>query len=301
MKVKTCPARIKAAEIDEEGVFEAIVAAYNVDSVGDRIVPGAFRKTLDAWHESGDPIPVLWAHKSDDPEYHIGHVIEAEERPEGLWVKARIDIDEPGSKSAKVYRLLKGRRVRQFSFAYDEIDARPAQEDGSGAQKELHELRLHEVGPCLLGANQETALLGVKTDPPAAEPPPDAIAAHVAEQDAALGAALTVKAAERPLDTKTSGIVAALAEGRPLLKEDHEALTSLLVDLAAGMEKVAAIVDAHTQQATPAQPVDPPRPSAEGQASGPVDEVRPGTASVIPVDDLMRLALLEAEAEVDTY
>jgi len=75
MKVKTCSATIKAAgthEGTEEGVFEAYVATYDVDSVGDRIIPGAFAKTLDEWKASGDPIPVVWSHKSDDPEYHIG-------------------------------------------------------------------------------------------------------------------------------------------------------------------------------------------------------------------------------------
>jgi len=166
MQVKTCPATVKTAGANEgveEGVFEAIVAAYNVDSVGDRIVPGAFAKSLAEWKASGTPIPVLWSHKSDDPDYHIGEVLEAEERAEGLWVKARIDIDDPKSKSAKVYRLLKGRRVTQFSFAYDELDARPAVKDASGAVKDLHELKVYEVGPCLIGANQSTSLVDVKT------------------------------------------------------------------------------------------------------------------------------------------
>lgn len=170
MRIKSCPVRIKAAgehEGTDDGVFEAIVAAYNVDSVGDKIVPGAFADTLDEWKSSGNPIPVLWSHMSHDPDYHIGEVLEAEERDEGLWVKARIDLDAP--KAAQVYKLLKGRRVTSFSFAYDVLDGGPAKskddEEGEGGEDafELRKLRLYEVGPTLIGANQATELLDVKS------------------------------------------------------------------------------------------------------------------------------------------
>lgn len=170
MRIKSCPVRIKAAgehEGTDNGEFEAIVAAYNVDSVGDKIMPGAFADTLDEWKSSGNPIPVLWSHMSHDPDYHIGEVLEAEERDEGLWVKARIDLDAP--KAAQVYKLLKGRRVTQFSFAYDVLDGGPAKskddEDGEGGEEafELRKLRLYEVGPTLIGANQATELLDVKS------------------------------------------------------------------------------------------------------------------------------------------
>jgi hypothetical protein len=146
MRTKSCPVRIKAAgthEGTDEGVFEAIVAAYNLDSVGDRITPGAFAETLAEWKGRGDPIPVLWSHMSHDPDYHIGEVLEAEERPEGLWVK--------------------GRRVTQFSFAYDvEEGSWVEQKDGPGFY-ELRKLKLYEVGPTLIGANQATELLDVKS------------------------------------------------------------------------------------------------------------------------------------------
>jgi HK97 family phage prohead protease len=163
MHIKSCPITVKTAgthEGTEEGVVEAIVAAYNVDSVGDRIIPGAFKKSLDRHALAGNRIPFVWSHKSEDPDSYIGEVIEAEERPEGLWVKAKLDIDEP--KAAKVYKLLKGRRVSQFSFAYTETDARPAAKSDDGALKDLHELDIHECGPTMVGANPNTALLGVK-------------------------------------------------------------------------------------------------------------------------------------------
>jgi HK97 family phage prohead protease len=164
VKIKSCPVRIKAAgenEGTEDGVFEAIVATYDLDSVGDKIVPGAFGETLAEWKGRGDPIPVLWSHMSQDPDYHIGVVEEAEERPEGLWVKARLDLDEP--KAAKVYKLLKGRRVTQFSFAYDIEEGGTVEQKDGESYYELRKLKLYEVGPTLIGANQETELLDVKS------------------------------------------------------------------------------------------------------------------------------------------
>lgn len=165
-KTKSFPAFVKAAgEVDglPEGEFHAIVSVFdNVDSYGDVVLPGAFTDTLAAWAEKGDPIPVIWSHRWDDPDCHVGVVVAAEERETGLWVHGRIDIDADAPLKAKqVHRLLKGRRVTQFSFAYDVTDAGWGKRD----DREVYELRaldIHEVGPCLIGANQETELLAAK-------------------------------------------------------------------------------------------------------------------------------------------
>lgn len=168
MRIKSCPVQIKAAgsqDGTDEGVFEAIVAAYNVDSVGDKIIPGAFAESIDAWKASGDPIPVLWSHMSQDPDYHIGWVLDAEERAEGLWVKAQLDPEDLAdrqSKAAKVYKLLKGRRVTQFSFAYDIVEGAWVDKQDE-SYYELRKLQLFEVGPTLIGANQTTELLDIKS------------------------------------------------------------------------------------------------------------------------------------------
>lgn len=173
MQVKTCAATIKAAGPNDqldEGVVEAIVATYDVDSIGDRIMPGAFAASLDEWQKSGNNLPFIWSHKSDDPEAYIGVVEHAEEIPGvGLKVRARIDMDEP--KALKAYKLMKGRRVTNFSFSYDEIDARPAPKDDSGAKKDLHQLKMYECGPTLIGCNQATSLVSAKADPAPAVAP----------------------------------------------------------------------------------------------------------------------------------
>lgn len=173
MPIKSARCRIKATEESaggDVGEFEAIVSVFgNVDTYGERVVKGAFADTLKDWEASGDPIPVLWSHNSFDPKAHIGHVLDAAERDEGLWVKAALDLDaDPLESSARqVWRLLKGRRVTQFSFAYDVVDwaevaANPDDDNDKGRVLELRKLKLYEVGPTLIGVNQDTELLAVK-------------------------------------------------------------------------------------------------------------------------------------------
>ncbi|WP_160051284.1 HK97 family phage prohead protease [Nocardiopsis sp. FR26] len=167
MRTKSVPVQIKAAgehEGTENGVVEAIVATYDKDSVGDKIAPGAFTKTLEEWAASKDPIPFIWSHDWSNPDAHIGVIEEAKETSEGLWIKARVDLEEPFA--AKVYRLLKGRRVKQFSFGYEVKEGAYVDlknDDGSySGFYELRELKLFEAGPCLVGANQNTSLGVVK-------------------------------------------------------------------------------------------------------------------------------------------
>jgi HK97 family phage prohead protease len=166
MQTKSRPAHIEATIEDgaDEGVFEAIVSVFgNVDSYGDMVMPGAFSDSLAEWGEKGDPIPVLWSHNSYDPASHIGYVEKAEERDEGLWIRGRLDIhaDPAESKARQVWRLLKGRRVTQFSFAYDILDAAEVRDEGRKVY-ELRKLKLYEVGPTLVGVNQDTELLDTK-------------------------------------------------------------------------------------------------------------------------------------------
>ena len=154
-----------------DGSFEAVVAVFgNVDYQGDRIVPGAFADTLAEWKSSGEPIPVIFTHRWDDLNAHIGEVVEVEEllpgSPKlpkslqpfgGLYVKGVLDIDEDMN-ARKIYKMLKRRRIKEWSFAYDIMAERPG-EDGAN---ELVKLALIEVGPTLKGANSLTTTVGVK-------------------------------------------------------------------------------------------------------------------------------------------
>lgn len=226
LRTKSAPLTIKAAgehEGTDEGVVEAIVAAYNVDSVGDKILPGAFEATLAEWRGKGDPIPFIWSHEWGDPDSHIGVVEEAKETDEGLWVKARLDMDEP--KAAKVYRLLKGRRVTQFSFGYEVAEGAFVEKSADEGESyfELRKLNLFEVGPTLLGANQQTSLEAVKSAPEVTEDSTDALSSEEVAAVRALLAKATTQDNEEPQDEKATPEEPAVDEEPTVAKSDEPA------------------------------------------------------------------------------
>lgn len=148
----------------KDGEIIALVSVFNnVDTYGDVVMPGAFKADLKEWAATGDPIPFIWAHDWSDPFSHVGVVQAADETEDGLRVRAFISPEERESnpKANQVYRLLKARRVKQFSFAFDVLEGGFGDRDGREVF-ELRQLKIHEVGPCLLGVNQETELIAAK-------------------------------------------------------------------------------------------------------------------------------------------
>lgn len=158
-EVKSYRAEIKAARQGDKGLVTAIVSVFNnIDLGGDRILPGAFDKTISEWQAKGDPVPVIWSHEWDQPESHIGYVDPQDLKATnvGLEVKMQFDLDRP--RSEQVFHLLKNRRVTQFSFGYFTREYSYVQEDGKEV-RELTDVELFEVGPTLLGMNPATQLL----------------------------------------------------------------------------------------------------------------------------------------------
>lgn len=152
------PVEFKALN-DATGQVEALVSIFgNVDLQGDRVVPGAFKKSIAEWKASGDPVPVVFSHEWGDLWSHIGVVDTLEETAKGLRAVYTLDInDNPAA--AQTYKLLKRRSLKEHSFAYDVRDERRAK-DGAN---ELLDLDLIEIGPTLRGANPDTELLAVKS------------------------------------------------------------------------------------------------------------------------------------------
>lgn len=147
----------KAVGSAGSGEFTALVSVFgNVDLVGDRVMPGAFGKSLARWKQTGDPIPVIWSHAWDDPFAHIGYVTSATETAAGLQITGKNDVAKPFA--AQVHDLLTARRVKGMSFAYDVI----SEKTGKDGANELDELDLIEVGPTLKGANPDAQLVSAK-------------------------------------------------------------------------------------------------------------------------------------------
>ena len=155
---KSYPAEVKATN-DNTGQVEALVSVFgNVDYGGDRIVKGAFARSIKEWKANGDPIPVVFSHQWGDLWSHIGVVDDLEETEKGLLARYTLDVkDNPAA--AQVYRLMKRRSLKEHSFAYGIKDSSVVK----GGVNELRDLDIFEVGPTLKGVNPDTELLSVKS------------------------------------------------------------------------------------------------------------------------------------------
>jgi HK97 family phage prohead protease len=136
------------------GRFKARVSVFgNVDRGGDRVIEGAFTRTL---KERGLP-PIYYSHEwASGP---IGATIDATETKAGLDIEGDLYYeDDPFVK--RIYRAMKDRVLNEFSFAYDVLKSAVVTEDDEDI-RELHDLDLFEVGPTLVGMNPATRPLSI--------------------------------------------------------------------------------------------------------------------------------------------
>jgi HK97 family phage prohead protease len=172
MDLKTLPiSGVKAGPDDglEEGEAWVYASTWTrtPDAYGDVVAKGAFTDTIREWKDSGNELPILFGHNMSDPDYFIGGGKEMLEDDHGFLVKIAFDLT-PGSKAEKVYRLVKGRRITQLSFAYDVLEdgtvevPKAGKPDTTQTARELRKLKLYEVSVVPIGANQDTEVLAVK-------------------------------------------------------------------------------------------------------------------------------------------
>jgi HK97 family phage prohead protease len=165
MHVKNVPlGRVKAGPEDglKEGQFIVYPSTFikEPDSYGDVVAKGAFLDTIAEWKDSGNTLPGLYGHRMDDPDYFVAGALDMGEDDHGWWVKGEFDLESP--KGPQVYRLVKGRRLNQLSFAFDTLDEKSITlEDGRKAN-ELQRLKVYEFSFVPIGANQDTSVVAVK-------------------------------------------------------------------------------------------------------------------------------------------
>jgi Escherichia/Staphylococcus phage prohead protease len=148
------------------GEFSAIAAAYTQDRQNDRIVPGAFEKTVARWRASGKRVPLHWNHgaKAEDV---IGTVDprSMREMREGLYVRGKLDLDD-SAVAREAWRSMKANAI-SVSFGYTAPGSRKRR-DGI---RELTEIDLFEVSLTPQPANPDTRILEMKsTEPPSRTP-----------------------------------------------------------------------------------------------------------------------------------
>jgi HK97 family phage prohead protease len=153
---KTLEAKATTTELGE---FTAIAAAYSIDRGGERIVPGAFSKTIEKWQASGKMIPLHWDHRGD-PEDIIGTVDPqlVKETDVGLMVGGKLDL-EGSDRATKVWRAMKDNSVA-LSFGYMVIDGG---ENKSDEVYDLREVDLFEISVTPAPMNADTKFLALKS------------------------------------------------------------------------------------------------------------------------------------------
>ena len=151
-----------------EGIVEAFVSGLgNKDSVGDIVVPGAFKGSLMRRKPR-----VVWGHDWNQP---IGKVLEMYEvgpkdprLPEkmrragigGLYAKVQFNLNTERGREAFANVAFYG-KDQEWSIGYKTITA---DYDAERQANVLKEVELYEVSPVLHGANQLTGTISVKDD-----------------------------------------------------------------------------------------------------------------------------------------
>jgi len=145
----------KMEDMMEDGTFTGYASTFDMDSMGDTILPGAFKRTLNSWSAKGRPISVLWQHKADEP---IGVTMNAMEDERGLRVQGRLLMGLQRAKEA--YEAAKAGILGGLSIGFSiPRDGATRMDDGT---REIREVKLYEYSFVTFPANESAVFTGVK-------------------------------------------------------------------------------------------------------------------------------------------
>jgi HK97 family phage prohead protease len=149
MEYKSFPSAIKSAN---NGFIEGYLATYSPDDVGDKILPGAFKKTLSEVKASGRTIKYLFNHDLSQP---LGVIEEMAEDGQGLYFKARISKTKSAQEK---YEMAKEGILDSNSIGYRVIQA-DYEENGL---RLLKEVQLYEGSLVTIPANHTAKVTDIK-------------------------------------------------------------------------------------------------------------------------------------------
>lgn len=153
MKTKDFALQVK--DLSEDGTFEGYGSVFgNVDSYGEKVMPGAFVESLARHKREGSNVLMLWNH---DPHQPIGVWEDLAEDAKGLWGKGRFLLDI--QRAREVHALAKNRAIGGLSIGYREVEAEP-----DGNIRLLKKLDLYEISPVTFPANRRARIESVKSE-----------------------------------------------------------------------------------------------------------------------------------------
>ena len=151
--------RFETKSIDREArTFEGYVSTWDVDLGGDVIRPGAFKRTLDHWQQSGRAIPLIDSHDAFSTVLSaVGKLVQGEEDRKGLYTKWEIVEDDHADRYLK--RIEAG-VVDRMSIGYNVVrESAPNEaEEAKGARRALDEIALKEGSLVLFPMNENAAI-----------------------------------------------------------------------------------------------------------------------------------------------
>lgn len=152
----TTPFELKA--LGEDGSFEGYVAAYgNVDSGGDRIIHGAFEKSLAELSTKNRTVKLLFNHSHSEP---IGVWESFTSDNKGLRGKGRILSDV--QRGREVLALLRAGAVSGLSIGYRTKDSEYIRDSSGELIRHIKEAELWEASVVTFPMNEEATVTDVK-------------------------------------------------------------------------------------------------------------------------------------------
>ena len=144
-------------EIDAEaGKFTGYASTFGeIDLVGDVVVRGAFKKTL----QEKPHFPLNWVHDASHP---LG-IVRLDEDKRGLKVAGELNMDVQSAREKR--SLMKQGAITGMSIGYDVI--KDGRDQTTGARL-LKELKLYEISLCEFPACPSAQVLAVKAVEPTA-------------------------------------------------------------------------------------------------------------------------------------
>jgi HK97 family phage prohead protease len=155
IKPETKEFKFSVDEVDEEkGSFKGYASVFGVvDSMGDMVMPGAFKKTL----REKKQFPMLWSHSVQEP---IG-IIAGTEDEKGLRVEGRLNLDV--QRGREIRSLMSQRAVNGLSIGFFTVKEG---RDKDTQARTLKEVNLWEISPCVFQACPEAEIAEVKSAEP---------------------------------------------------------------------------------------------------------------------------------------
>lgn len=152
---------LELKEANEKGQVKAVFSVFNdVDSDGDVVLPTSIKSGLDP---NGEEVPMVWAHDWSKP-IGRGKIVKDDEK--AIFDGSFFMDTESGQEA---YKLVKNMgALQQWSFGFRVEDSeygkfKKSENDDETDVRYLKELSVYEVSPVLVGANQDTFTMAIKS------------------------------------------------------------------------------------------------------------------------------------------